>query len=630
MSAKLVVGFLFGMTGLLVASTAVDAALPETRLTLTSIPAADRNDLSAERVGITREDALRITSTIPNIALAIPVREFAAVARKADRTADVRVVGTTHDFARIRPIRIQPGRFLNKADSQTRENVVVVGPQLAQTLFPQEDAVGQTLMLEGQVFKIIGAFKPSTTLGEREFRDAVLMPISTLRSRFGDMHLKRNRGSFSAENMELSRLELVLDDPELKVQTQQAVEQVLRRSHKTKDYQVTLTEAKSFALPQTGQRAARKEAGILAAGVLESAQVVELANRLPGESTILSLVAEGAAVKKGDVLLELENESLSERKDKLRLEMLAAERRTASGEFQLRTAEVDAEATARVAKLQVEAAELERQQYFGPNGQQAVETAALEREIVTAEKEVVVLTRALKAVAEKAGADSVPAADTELKRAKAQRILENARDGLRLLKGPTRALRTKMLELKIATAESEATRQRALGKNRVAVAKADLLAARSELELARERFEQVSKLLTGMKVVSPIDGVVIYNAPRTRRTASAGTIEVGAQVRQRQALLKVTDMQQLQVRVRVHESKIRAIRRAQKCTLVFDALPNTTVSGEVTSISNLPVPATFPRNNVKEYDVIVSVNDKLKRLRLGMTCEARFADAGTP
>ncbi len=66
------------------------------------------------------------------------------------------VMGVEPQFRGIRYLPIQQGRWLNEMDEQERRNVAVVGTEIIRTLYPGRPPVGNTLLLNGLRFEVVG------------------------------------------------------------------------------------------------------------------------------------------------------------------------------------------------------------------------------------------------------------------------------------------------------------------------------------------------------------------------------------------------------------------------------------------------------------------------------------------
>jgi putative ABC transport system permease protein len=63
---------------------------------------------------------------------------------------------TTADFFRMFKVPMRSGQSWSEADDEARARVAVISPELAQRVFGQTPAVGQTLRIQGQVFTVVG------------------------------------------------------------------------------------------------------------------------------------------------------------------------------------------------------------------------------------------------------------------------------------------------------------------------------------------------------------------------------------------------------------------------------------------------------------------------------------------
>ena len=91
--------------------------------------------------------------------------------------------GVTANHADIHNAQIAEGRFISDQDDLNRRNVMVIGINAKQALFPDRDTgiVGSRVKMGGYVWEIIGvlAKRQSTFFGENEEDNAVFIPFRT-------------------------------------------------------------------------------------------------------------------------------------------------------------------------------------------------------------------------------------------------------------------------------------------------------------------------------------------------------------------------------------------------------------------------------------------------------------------
>src|SRR5204862_7035448 len=86
-------------------------------------------------------------------------------------------------YANIVNITIREGRFFTESDEEQRRNVMVIGVNAADALFPgkQENIAGTEVRMGGYNFEIIGVLEKRKAgfFGENEEDNAVLIPFRT-------------------------------------------------------------------------------------------------------------------------------------------------------------------------------------------------------------------------------------------------------------------------------------------------------------------------------------------------------------------------------------------------------------------------------------------------------------------
>ncbi|MCA1633064.1 MAG: ABC transporter permease [Acidobacteria bacterium] len=91
--------------------------------------------------------------------------------------------GVTPNYAQISNVRLKEGRFVTEQDDQFRRNVMVLGVNAAQALFPEQPdgIVGTEVKMGGYIWEVIGVLdkRKNAFLGENEEDNAVLVPFRT-------------------------------------------------------------------------------------------------------------------------------------------------------------------------------------------------------------------------------------------------------------------------------------------------------------------------------------------------------------------------------------------------------------------------------------------------------------------
>ena len=144
-------------------------------------PTVEGSINSGRKYEITYADYLSIRKDAKHVFTASPVLnrgDIRAVSEFA--TANGQVIGIEPQFAEIRYLPVANGRWLNDMDEQQRRNVVVVGTEMAHNLFPGRPVVGNTILLNGIRFEVIGILD-SVGKGENNSTNTrVYMPYSVM------------------------------------------------------------------------------------------------------------------------------------------------------------------------------------------------------------------------------------------------------------------------------------------------------------------------------------------------------------------------------------------------------------------------------------------------------------------
>lgn len=99
---------------------------------------------------------------------------------------DVVLIGVTPGFQATFNYFVNEGRFLNESDIDYNRNVIILGLDVVEILFPHTDPVGEYVRVGAHKFRVIGTLeKQGSLLGESR-DNRVIIPITTFHKLYGD------------------------------------------------------------------------------------------------------------------------------------------------------------------------------------------------------------------------------------------------------------------------------------------------------------------------------------------------------------------------------------------------------------------------------------------------------------
>jgi putative ABC transport system permease protein len=206
------------------------------------------NDSFIFKFGLTYKDFDRIVETMPTVTGATPIREFRQSLRHQEHEIEGRVVGVNPDFLKLTNQHMAQGRFISDSDVFYLANVVVIGDEVAEKLFPYGDPIGQSVRIgENHFYRVIGVTEKKassagtgSSLAAQDFNKDVCIPLTTNRARFGEVISTEKQGSFTAERIELSQVTVAVDSMDNVKRTAEALESMLHQFHAKKDFEITV------------------------------------------------------------------------------------------------------------------------------------------------------------------------------------------------------------------------------------------------------------------------------------------------------------------------------------------------------------------------------------------------------
>ncbi|HEX8686850.1 MAG TPA: ABC transporter permease, partial [Pyrinomonadaceae bacterium] len=144
------------------------------------------------RKELTYDDAVAVAQ-LPAVELAVPFLDITnnffgrklKVSTPGKTSEAVRLEGTLPDFMRAGTDVVSEGRFFTQYENDTNQRVCVVRSRVAEDFFPGLSAVGQTIDIGGQDFKVIGVNQQREQLfggsGSDDINNGIYVPFNVAR-----------------------------------------------------------------------------------------------------------------------------------------------------------------------------------------------------------------------------------------------------------------------------------------------------------------------------------------------------------------------------------------------------------------------------------------------------------------
>ncbi len=201
--------------------------------------------------GITQKDLQRIRATIPYVQVVVPGRIIRKKVWNVGHRVDCDITGTVPWYPEMRNHPFEAGRFFTDEEMDKHASVCVLGAEVVQDLFPTEAAIGRSVRIERDYYRVVGIMaEQSEEDDEDKGKNAnknvntaakrVYIPLSTANSHFGEVLVKNSSGSQEVERVEFHEVTVKVDNLDQVEETSLIIEDLLKRNHKKPDFQITV------------------------------------------------------------------------------------------------------------------------------------------------------------------------------------------------------------------------------------------------------------------------------------------------------------------------------------------------------------------------------------------------------
>ena len=190
------------------------------------------------KFGMVAADLRRLEQFVDAIEI-IPLKAVGSEVSVGASRVTSQTFGTVPALQVVANLQVQTGgRYLVEEDLRRRAPVAIIGSEIAKLFFPLNNPINKKIKIDSRVFTVVGVLKPiglaggtGSALVGRDLNKDVHIPMTTARLEFGDIIVRRQSGSFSGEEVELSEIYLTAPTTDAVIPMAEHVRSVMEAGH---------------------------------------------------------------------------------------------------------------------------------------------------------------------------------------------------------------------------------------------------------------------------------------------------------------------------------------------------------------------------------------------------------------
>ena len=177
-------------------------------------------------------DALRDPLYTPSIKAVAPEINTFGTIHIDNNTTEAQLSGVTPEYLNVRNLEMASGTFIGTPHVEARAEVVVLGAQVSEDLFGNQDPTSALVSINGRRFRVVGVLARQSGFGSAD--GLAIVPITTAYYRLSGQRVPGG-------DISVGQISIQARDVELVDQAIEEIETVLRLSHR-------ITEADDFTV----------------------------------------------------------------------------------------------------------------------------------------------------------------------------------------------------------------------------------------------------------------------------------------------------------------------------------------------------------------------------------------------
>lgn len=369
-------------------------------------------------------------------------------------------------------------------------------------------------------------------------------------------------------------------------------------------------------------------------GTFSAEEAEDVRANVRGSGKIEWLIEEGTVAKKGDRLVELDKEAVLKEIEALEAQVEKAQVNLVAAETDEEITRLECESRDLTAALDVALIELEIRKF--KEGTKPKEERDADIRIEQAEAKYRRLKAADDRMREMKMFEQGFVTKEELEQSAldvrtAANELETAKLEKRILTTYTHDVTLRKLEGQLRQASAEMERFKQVTKRRKAQTQAATAQCRQELARAQEQLADAKLRLSQMTIRAETGGIVVYGSGVRGRWRQEENIKVGATVYNQQVLMRLPNLNTMEIIVRINEADINKIHittngsemAKQPATITIDSMPGKTFEGYVKKVDTL-AQSTWFNEYVKWFPTTIGLVKQIPGVRPGMSANVEI------
>ncbi|OAI44926.1 hypothetical protein AYO44_13415 [Planctomycetaceae bacterium SCGC AG-212-F19] len=380
-------------------------------------------------------------------------------------------------------------------------------------------------------------------------------------------------------------------------------------------------------------RSERLELTIVERGALESARnsdiycTVKAGTRgANNASTIKWVIDDGSSVKKGDLLVDLDDSGLQDqlKQQKITVDNAEADKVKAEEDYKIQI--LQNESDKNTAEVNRQLAKIDLEKYQKGDYPQALKDVLGRVKVAEGDLEQQRERAAWANRMVKKGYYTVTQSQAEQSKLESYELaLGKVKEEERVLNDPKYGLKKRTetdLENKLAQAILAVKTVESQANAREAQARSIREAKKSVYNQELTKYKEIEDEIKKCKIFAPQDGMVVYFVPEQARGgggAQQGIIAQGEPVREGQKLMQIPDLRKMLVNTKIHEALVSRVHQGQPAMIRVDSFPDRLLHGQVEMVATISSQQDFWAPDVKVYTTKVMIADSVSGLKPGMS-----------